>query len=92
MKDTNMRKIIRELNKEIVTNLITSRGKDNVLTPTLTVPEVAGLLRLNNTKVYELVKAGKIPHIRFGNRIVIPVTALIEWLDKTAWDNLAQPA
>ncbi len=92
MKDTNMRTIISELNKKIVTDLVTTWGKDNVPILTLTVPEVAELVRMNNTKVYELVKAGKMPHIRYGRRIVIPITTLVEWLDKTAWENLAQPA
>ena len=87
----NLRNVFHELNKEIVVNLVksTREDKDNVFRVALTVPEVASLLRLNNTKIYKLVKDGIIPSTRFGNRIIIPITAFIYWLDESAWDKSA---
>lgn len=89
MCNKDLKNIIAELNKEIVINLIKSNQKGKELRLTLTVPEVAKLLRLNNIKIYELVRAGKIPHFRDGNRIVIPITSFVEWLDQSAWDKTA---
>lgn len=89
MENRNLGKIIAEFNKEIIMELLTSMRKSNELRLVLTVPEVAKLIRLNQTKVYEMVKTGDIPSIKHGNRILIPITALVEWLDQSAWDKPA---
>ncbi len=39
---------------------------------TFSLPEVAKLLVMSSSKVYEAVKAKEIPSISFGKRIVIP--------------------
>lgn len=85
----NTRKIIKELNKEIVIGLITSMRKNDEIRLTLTVPETAKLLRINVTKAYELVKQNQIPSFKCGNRILIPIISLIEWLDQSAWSDSA---
>jgi len=87
----NLRNVFHELNKEIIINLIksTREDKDDVFRVALTVTEVASLLGLNNTKIYKLAKDGIIPSIRFGSRIIIPITAFIYWLDESAWDKSA---
>ena len=39
---------------------------------TLTVAEVAAILRISKNSVYDAIHRGDIPVIRFGTRIVIP--------------------
>lgn len=48
--------------------------------PYMTVPEVAGLLGLTTVRVYELVRAGQVPHIRRGRRVLIPTEAWSRWM------------
>ena len=48
---------------------------------TLTVAEVAALLRISRSTAYEAVRTGQIPSLRFGRRIVIPKAALHCLLD-----------
>jgi len=42
----------------------------------LTVPDVAARLKLSKPRIYELVKAGRLPTLRFGKQIRIPARAL----------------
>jgi excisionase family DNA binding protein len=42
----------------------------------LTVEEVQRVLPLGRTAVYEAIASGKIPSIRFGRRILVPIAAL----------------
>jgi|COG998Drversion2_1049125.scaffolds.fasta_scaffold67497_2 excisionase family DNA binding protein len=53
------------------------RLRDEVV---LTIEEVADLLRLGRTTTYEAVRRGEIPARRLGHRILVPVPALLEWL------------
>ncbi len=46
----------------------------------LTVPEAARLLRIGKNKTYQLVNSGVIGSIRIGKKIIVPKTALIEFL------------
>ena len=46
----------------------------------LTVPEVAGLLRISRNLAYELVAQGELPSFRPGSRIRIPRDRLSNWL------------
>lgn len=48
-----------------------------------TVPEVAQLLGLSIDKVYELVRANIIPHLRLGRRIIIPRKRFEAWLNSS---------
>jgi excisionase family DNA binding protein len=50
----------------------------------LTVEEFAGWARLNRNTVYDAVRAGTIPHLRFGRTIRIPKAALEEILTGSA--------
>ena len=43
---------------------------------TYTVPEVARILGLSRVKAYEEARAGRIPTLRFGTKIVVPHGAL----------------
>ena len=48
---------------------------------TLTVEEVAELLGLGRTAAYEAARRGDIPSRRLGRRVLIPVPALLTWLN-----------
>lgn len=57
-------------------------------TPTPTLPkiayrveEAAELLCVRPGTIYEMVRAGTLPHRRIGRRIIIPARALEEWLN-----------
>jgi excisionase family DNA binding protein len=47
---------------------------------TITVEEAARLLGISRGLAYEMVRAGKIPSIRFGKRLVVPRRALEQML------------
>lgn len=49
---------------------------------TLTVPEVAARLGIGRNQAYELARAGRIPVIRLGKRMLVPVAALERWLEE----------
>lgn len=46
----------------------------------LSVSEAAVLLGIGRNHLYELVRCGEIPHVRFGRLIRIPRAALEDWL------------
>jgi excisionase family DNA binding protein len=48
-----------------------------VQTETLTVQEVASYLRVSRQTVYTLIREGKIPHFKIGNKVRIKRTDLI---------------
>ncbi len=82
-------KLSDDFKRTIVDNLIQRMEKGNTLRLTVTVSEMAMILGLNIVKAYEMVKANKVPHIRDGNRIIIPVIQLLDWIDREAWDEIA---
>ena len=51
---------------------------------TLKAHEVAAVLRISKSKVYELAQSESFPAIRIGNRVVIPRDKLIEWMNTQA--------
>ena len=44
------------------------------------VPELARRLDLGTESVYEAIKRNEIPHLRIGRRIILPKSAIDEWL------------
>jgi excisionase family DNA binding protein len=54
-----------------------------------TLAEVAERLRISPTRAYQLVAQGRIPHVRRGRRVLVPVLAWREWLAKKAGEALA---
>ena len=46
-------------------------------TATLTVQEVASYLRVSRQTVYTLIRDGKIPHFKIGNKVRIKRTDLV---------------
>ena len=45
-----------------------------------TIPEVARYLKLSKSKVYQLVQAGRIPHIRNGKNVRVKESDLHQWI------------
>ena len=54
---------------------------DPSVRPTLTVQEVAVLLRLGRSSAYAAVRSGEIPSVRVGHRLLVPTAALLRLLD-----------
>lgn len=50
----------------------------------LTTKELKEVLRIGFNKVYELLKNGDIKSLRVGNKIIIPKTAVLEYLQTAA--------
>jgi excisionase family DNA binding protein len=48
---------------------------------TLTVTELAGILRISKKNTYELVHSDSFPSITVGRRILIPKPAFKKWLE-----------
>ena len=51
---------------------------------TLKAHEVAAVLRISKSKVYELAQRESFPAIRIGKRVVIPRDKLIQWMNAQA--------
>lgn len=51
---------------------------------TLKAREVAEVLRISKSKVYELARTESFPAVRIGKRVVIPRDKLIEWMNAQA--------
>ena len=48
----------------------------------LTVPQVARMLNIGNTKVRMLLSSGELPKVHIGRSVRIPATALHTWLEQ----------
>jgi excisionase family DNA binding protein len=48
----------------------------------LTAVEAAGVLRLGRNTIYECLRAGTIPSVKVGRRLLIPKAALIKLLEE----------
>ena len=51
---------------------------------TLNAREVAEVLRISKSKVYELTRTESFPAIHIGKRVVIPRDKLIQWMNNQA--------
>src|SRR4030065_965823 len=60
---------------------VTAATDESVL---LTVPEAARLLRISRNLAYELIRQGRLPHVRLGRRILIPRFGLEQWINQQA--------
>jgi len=50
---------------------------------TLTVEEVGELLSVSRALAYEMARTGRLPTVRFGNRIVVPKKAIETMLQRS---------
>lgn len=48
---------------------------------TITVDEAASLLGIGRNTAYEAIRAGQIPALRLGRRLLVPVPALLRMLE-----------
>ena len=54
----------------------------------LTTKEVAQLLRLNEKKVYQLIREGGLPHVRIAGKWLFPREQLLRWLrERVQWER-----
>jgi excisionase family DNA binding protein len=53
---------------------------DNMPRLLLRIPEAAVTLGISRSRCYELVGAGKLPHVRIGGSVRIPVDELKRWI------------
>lgn len=51
---------------------------------TISATELPRVLGVGRNTAYELVKRSDFPAVRIGRRIVVPVDALREWLERQA--------
>lgn len=67
--------------------------KDNAMSDNalLTVDEVAKRLRLSRNKVYGLIHAHQIPHIRLGRKFRIPNLAFEKWIESASVIEVLDP-
>ena len=55
---------------------------------TLTVNEIAEILRVGRVQAYQLVNQESFPKIRDGKKIIVPKAAFIKWMDSEAFSNI----
>jgi excisionase family DNA binding protein len=48
----------------------------------LTIPEVAAVLKIGRTKVYELIKSDNFPFVQIGSAKRVPIASLHVWLEQ----------
>jgi excisionase family DNA binding protein len=49
----------------------------------LTTKELADLLRLNEKKVYQLIRGGGVPHVRIAGKWLFPKGHVMRWIDES---------
>ena len=55
----------------------------------LTVPQVAKLLKLGRTKVYELIGTKQLPVVRFGRAVRVSSASLQRWVERQEQQDLS---
>jgi len=60
-------------------------NRDGIKALTYSVEEAASAAGCGRDVMYELVNSGRVPHIRYGQKVRIPVTALHWWLVNEAF-------
>jgi excisionase family DNA binding protein len=54
----------------------------------LHIPEVAEILGIGRTKIYEMIATGELPTVRFGRAVRISVTTLQKWVEDREQQNI----
>ena len=47
----------------------------------LSAPEVAAVLGISRAGAYDLVRSAGFPHMKLGNRILVPKDKFVKWID-----------
>ena len=50
----------------------------------ISVPETARLLGIGRNLAYQLVREGRLPHVRLGRRVLVPRWCLEQWVAREA--------
>lgn len=58
-------------------------------TLTITVDEAARRIGIGRNATYDLIRAGRLPHLRVGRVIRVPVRSLEEWVEAEAARRLS---
>ncbi len=86
--EESIRRIIREENEKHLEEIKCLLKQGHNDTPRfLTVPEAAEVVNLGKSAIYELCKQSSyngFPCIKETNRLLIPYTSLIEWMEQRA--------
>lgn len=56
----------------------------------LTVPEAARLLKVGRTTLRDHIRAGEIPHLRLGRKILLRRDALMAWMEQRERESVAR--
>ena len=48
----------------------------------LSAPEVAEVLGISRAGAYDLVRSAGFPHMKIGNRILVPKDKFLRWIDE----------
>jgi excisionase family DNA binding protein len=49
----------------------------------LKVEEAAEILRVSKSKVYQLIRENRLPHIKLDGRVVIPRARFLSWIENS---------
>lgn len=80
-----LKELLPHVDHAVLLDLITS------LPLVLTVPEASKLIKVGKNRVYELVACGSIRSLRIGNKKLIPLRVLLDWLDSEAQGAPREP-
>jgi excisionase family DNA binding protein len=57
--------------------------------PLLRPREIAAVLHCSLSRVYQLVRAGELPHTKLGGALRVPAPAFAAWIQRKSDDALA---
>lgn len=57
---------------------------------TISAKEAGAILGISAWTLYEWVKAGEIPHIKIGKRVLFRRQTLLEWLDRKEAESVQE--
>jgi len=89
MPDTILTSLLKDflarLDHSLLLELISS------LPLVVTVPEAAKMLKVGKNRMYQEVASGRIRSLRIGNKRLIPLRVLVDWLDSKAHGRAQEP-
>lgn len=71
---------MEQFDKNFIKKISITETGNNTFPLVLTVPEAAKQLRIGIGRCYELARCGRLRSIKIGKRILIPRTAIFEFL------------
>lgn len=80
-----LKELLPHLDHAVQLDLVTS------LPLVVTVPEAAKLLKVGKNRMYEEVASGRIRSVRIGNKKLIPLRVLLDWLESEARGATREP-